>query len=538
VGEGYRKLPLRYKLYLAAGLLGGSALAGGASALLTTVFASAKIGSRVLSGAGIYTLVEGMGESRLQTKESKSGFERSKLDSYQKHGLAVAAGILVASGLPGAAIRDLFIDGEKWGMALLHHYMPSESTSAHTTVSGGETQRAYNAPPADGKPNGPNGDHQTQETSQKQLAATAQTQKASGTPISTNNASQPPQQSAPLHNSSVKSPTIKHSALEQPAIKVPEMPKIPASKSGTEGMIKDLWKQLHDPSKHFTLPPNTDPKSDLARIWNADGKSIGSISHQISADPTHEWFKNGESLVVKPGEQMTIVNGELRIINAHGDLIKPSYEALPNHPTVSVNEAGDTTADQLNNNELNKLHPQKPIFEQPQATVSPNGDSVADSLNSAELTRVHAQDTAYAEWHDKQFSQPNIKPTIPPATQDSIPKPESTNPSSIQLEYSQPFINKLGLPVDPTHIHVFQDNEGKIIVYGNNYELRSDTALAYAQSHPDTIIWVQSDIPSKPDSTWRPSVFGVRYDSASGATESRTVAVGLINPDTFNKQLN
>ena len=114
---------------------------------------------------------------------------------------------------------------------------------------------------------------------------------------------------------------------------LPEMPSVGASSHGYEGMMKDLWGELH---KH-TLPANVKPGSDLAKLLGAHDKaSLDSIVHDIAKE--HGFFHDGESIRIDTSAHMTIgSDGQLHFADAtHADVI---HAAPDMHAAAAVHEA-------------------------------------------------------------------------------------------------------------------------------------------------------------------------------------------------------
>jgi hypothetical protein len=111
LSESYRKMPFHQKVYLSSVLLAGSAVAGGAG-LLFGAITGAKGLQRGLAALGTGTLVNAVAEKNLQEREAETGIARTRFDTWKKHGLAVGAASLIALGVPGHALHDLFIGSE------------------------------------------------------------------------------------------------------------------------------------------------------------------------------------------------------------------------------------------------------------------------------------------------------------------------------------------------------------------------------------------------------------------------------------------
>lgn len=129
----------------------------------------------------------------------------------------------------------------------------------------------------------------------------------------------------------------------------PEMPQISVNASeghGYEYMVKRLWEQLHDPTKHFALPPDTDSNSDIAKLFAADESSIDKVVHQIASDPNHHFFNaDGTSVQINSTDHLAIAaDGQIRITTPeYSNVITPEdapvTSAYPSEaPAVSAPE--------------------------------------------------------------------------------------------------------------------------------------------------------------------------------------------------------
>jgi len=136
--DKYRKMPLRYKLLISAGLLSGGiaagAIGGATGAALATGVITGRWFQRVFGGAATAVGLEALIKRSQEKKEEKQvvkEFEKSILDVLEKNNaqlddkifelekgkkakairryvLAGTAGVLVGSGLVGKAIRNVF----------------------------------------------------------------------------------------------------------------------------------------------------------------------------------------------------------------------------------------------------------------------------------------------------------------------------------------------------------------------------------------------------------------------------------------------
>lgn len=318
--EWYRKLPLKYKIGLSAALIGTTVLTGGGSTFVTVLTSSAMLGQRALGSLGVYTLVEGSLEKAMATTEQKLLLSRKRIDSVLKHGIAVTAGLIVFTGVPGLILKEGFdaAGGEnliKWlGNALgFQATMPNEGVRASapgspTSASGGAAPAAAPAaspavtvpagsPPSTGAEGGggtaaPAPVAQPEAPAQTQPAAAA----AAGTEV------------AP-------SATV----MEASKIEVKATPG-----KGYEYMTKRLWEQLQE--KNIKLPSGANPDSDLAKLLAADKNSIDKVVHQLATE--NEFFK-------KTGESVRIGLDSRMSIDANGDITLDGNPVAPQDAPVT-----------------------------------------------------------------------------------------------------------------------------------------------------------------------------------------------------------
>lgn len=116
---------------------------------------------------------------------------------------------------------------------------------------------------------------------------------------------------APVEEMPPLSSDVEHVATQPEALPpADEMPTIyaDASPKGYEGMIKNIWQQLRD--QNITAPADLDPNSDLAKLLNADEKTIGSVAHRIASDTEggRGFFNEvtGESVRIDPQARLSI----------------------------------------------------------------------------------------------------------------------------------------------------------------------------------------------------------------------------------------
>ena len=135
----------------------------------------------------------------------------------------------------------------------------------------------------------------------------------------------------------------------------------------------------------------------------------------------------------------------------------------------------------------------------------------------------------------------------------SVILPEGAAPAGTETpaspERAEQFINRQNLPIDPKAGHVYQDTNGALLAYGNDFTARMDAAQKYVLANREAVLWVQAPEPYVgADGAARPFVQEVRYNPGLLGVGGRVVVdtpqgepaaerTGLVNPDTFIRQL-
>lgn len=322
----------------------------------------------------------------------------------------------------------------------------------------------------------------------------------------------------------------------------PEMPTVGASSHGYEGMLKDLWGELH---KH-ALPGKVKPGSDLAKLLSAhDTASLDSVVHDIAKE--RGFFHDGASVRIDTSAHMTIgTDGQLHFADAaHPDIVNAgpdmhvlpvAHEApVPAHPGAApATELPPTetiTTPEVANVDVTGMQPPAPVETAIPHPVIHEQGYLIDSHGNDVL------DGQGAPIHTGSYEPPVSPEHLAPAS-------ESVAPPVPAIEHMKEFLNQSKLPIDPLHGHVFQTTNGTMLAYGNAFDTRFNAAQEYVNAHHDAVVWVQAEKPVFYNGAWRPWVFEVRHGGfwrgaqaiiPSGLPEPSHI--GGINPDTFVKQL-
>ncbi|MFZ2500474.1 MAG: hypothetical protein WAW90_00600, partial [Minisyncoccia bacterium] len=280
-----------------------------------------------------------------------------------------------------------------------------------------------------------------------------------------------------------------------------ELPTVKASPGhGYEYMMKQMWKELQGKG----LDPNDYAKdSDMYKLLTTDEGSVNKVVHQLAADPKHEFFHidDGESVVIAPNAEMTIdADGQIHVDSNIKAPEGSSVTQAPDHP-----------------------HTRFPL-ESAETSAPPEAGASVSAVLPAEDGVPHPglADTPKEEWS-------------------RAPVGEHVDPTVVQ---TKEFTIESGLTIDPRAGHLFEDSEGKILAYGNNFEHRFNAAQDYARANPGTSVWVQAAEPYssgffKKLSPW---MFEVKFDEKEGLMPIPVAPTyenmfGIPDPNTFTKQL-
>lgn len=296
------------------------------------------------------------------------------------------------------------------------------------------------------------------------------------------------------------------SAGTMPEVSAPEIPDISVEASaghGYEWMMKRMYEQLNDAN----LDPEQYPEgSDIRQLLDADDSTIDAVVHRIASNPDHGFFNaDGTSVQIDHDAYMTIdADGQINLDDAiqapEGATITPIY------------------------------HPESPISE----------PSSVETPTTPEAPQTEAS----------QFDQPasTETQTEAPSDQEAHAAPAETKvpeAHSIPVEHIKQFVNSHNLLIDPTQGHVFQDQSGAAIAYGNDFDARFEAAQDFAKANPGTSVWAQAEHPVLIDGNPKPFVFEVihggglfgRMQILGAEGPSDLSHVGAVKPDTFIKQL-
>ncbi len=330
-------------------------------------------------------------------------------------------------------------------------------------------------------------------------------------------------------------------------VAAPEVPTVTVSASaghGYEWMLKRMWEQLSeqhlDPSKYAE-------GSDVRRLLETDAASIDKVVHQIASEPKTPFFRpDGTSAVVRMGDMLSFnTEGKVMLLTpegtAHieapsGAAVTPAIHAeipaavspvaAPDYPDGIV--PPDESPAALEDQDLGEAVSGKQVAEAPAAPAAPEAPA-APPLEKIEITGPEPVK--------------GIDLTQAPAAAEQIVPPEPSLQSLIQ-EQTKEFINVHTVPIDPLQGHIFQDDNGIVLAYGNEFAARFDAAQEFAKANPGTSVWVQAEKPVFYNGAWRPWVHEIRYGGFFRGIQilnpdgpADLSQIGAIKPETFIKQL-
>ncbi len=491
IGEKYRKLPLRYKLGISAALIGASVLSGGASTWITVATSMAMGGQRALNALGTYAAVEGAWESGLAQKEKLDGYIRTEKDEWKKQGTAVAAALAIFSGVPGMALKEIF-EGAGGGLEFLYEKLHGKLSSAIDPELVQKPPSPSHTPSGSAVWEGP--------TEEVKMPATP----------------------------------------ESPYVEAPTLLVTAQPGDGYERMTKQMWNEL----KMQNLNPDNYPKgSDIERLLNADPKSINSVVHQIAQE--HGYYKpDGTSTVVKLGEHM--------FFDSEGKLQLGDAARAPEGAPVTGHAAGELKAgygSPITEKVTPIEAPQSPQVAPETSVEKPSVDKPAvETMEQAPAPVEERKVPAAKEdnvWRDSQGEPWKAGDGTPITTgAESGVAPEISVEKSVP-ELSKEFVNDYKVTVNPLESHVYEDKEGTVVVFGDDFGKRFLGAQEYVKANPGKSVWIQAEKPVLQDGVLRPWVMEIKkgwmpwsgIEIVNPTGPSNPSQIGAIRPENFTKLL-
>lgn len=269
---------------------------------------------------------------------------------------------------------------------------------------------------------------------------------------------------------SVATNAVSEAAPEIPAPEIPEISINASPGRGYEYMIKRLWEQLHE--KNIALSSNIDPRSDFAKLMEADATTIDKIVHQIASDPEHGFFKaDGTSVQINPSDHISIgadgqinLNGEVHA--PKGAPITPAYHleaSVAPHVETSTPETETSITPEANTSETSTASQESPAQKLEPSDTLPTG------VVEDEKTR---------EWLDKHYK---IGP--PPESSRGI---SAESPSVVQ----ESIVNKFGLEVPKNIPHIYADHNAEhLLAYGGSRDEQAKAIQNYLTGHPKDAVY-------------------------------------------------
>lgn len=202
----------------------------------------------------------------------------------------------------------------------------------------------------------------------------------------------------------------------------PEMPYVAVRTGyGAEAMMKDLWRQLHDPARPFTMPANISPESDLGRIMAApDEKSVNALVHRIALE---KGMTTGPawSVLVGKGSSMTFAeDGSIHMANTAEDRMATVLKEVP--------PASEAFAEPLK--EIKPDVPPTPI-PTPSALETPSAPPGSEPYRPTEMEDIPPRSApgASPSAGESPRARPDVAPpSAPEPAPSSRPAPEAPEP--------------------------------------------------------------------------------------------------------------
>lgn len=360
---------------------------------------------------------------------------------------------------------------------------------------------------------------------------------------------------------------------ESPPSTVPDISVEATPGKGYEFMAKRLWEQLQTQN----LDANKFAEgSDMRRLLEATPQDIDKVVHDIAKE--HGLFKTegnlaGSSVQINLGDKLTFnADGSLEVSNGQTYVNAPegarvtlpyapeSPVAVPIDHTTSIRE----TVVQYPGTAVSDVTPAADVDSQP--PVARVGAPVAGPTTEASLP-AGAGEAAPAGTAEQAPPPAHGGSEVPPlpegnllqdsqgaAVLDSQGQPVVTSaaetspmsieaPPTLSIEHTTSFTNINQLQIDPTVPHIFQDANGSVYTYGNNFASRFTAAQEFVRANHGATVWVQAEKPVFHEGAWRPWAFSVRSGWFGRIVTDIPIGkpdvshIGAINPNLFTKSL-
>ena len=336
----------------------------------------------------------------------------------------------------------------------------------------------------------------------------------------------------------------------------PEMPDVSVDASsghGYEFMMKRAWEELQERHLDASAYPEG---SDIRTLLEATDKNIDQVVHRIASDNAHGFFNtDGTSVeIAKSGHLAFNADGNL----AFGDATHAAAVHAPEGAHLTAPYSAHETAipEKLEGIAPGDYPaPEAPISIEstpPVAEVVAPTDVPAAPIEHAVATPdtnvLHdgyggvVTDGSGNPVHTGAYEASTAPvPHTPAIEHNAIPTPEAITANLHE------FVNQHQVAIDPLQGHVFQDQGGSALAYGNDYAARLEAAKEFARAHPGTPIWVEAEKPVVIDGAPHPFVFEVKYDGPlsflrtlqviSPDAPANETLIGAVDPSTFTAQL-
>lgn len=235
-----------------------------------------------------------------------------------------------------------------------------------------------------------------------------------------------------------------------------QMPTIEASNHGYEGMLKDLWHQLHN--KNFSLPAGADQQSDLAQLLKAhDEHSLNKIVSDLAAkhnflhiNPDHTV---ASSVLINPDAHMMVdPQGNIHLSQGGQGFINAPADAAVTYPHHSI----DTDSTPALDVATTPAAPAAPDVATPEVPAAPD---VATTPLATHSFTPETQAVTPTDWVQKDintpgkefgFGIPDQNPALGSEGWGPGHTPEAQIPDNSFMQ--NPALNKPGEGIDLTNL--------------------------------------------------------------------------------------
>ncbi|HUY62809.1 MAG TPA: hypothetical protein VMV50_03440 [Candidatus Paceibacterota bacterium] len=299
---------------------------------------------------------------------------------------------------------------------------------------------------------------------------------------------------------------------------------------GTEFMMKQMWESMRpehlDPKEYASLKG-----TDFYRLLTATPKNIDSVVRDIANSPNHAFYDPAHHASILVGPHDTIS------FDAHGNMLLHTDHGTFAHAPLGAHMTPDA-------------HPEAPLAHE---TLPPTEHAATVDVTHGAAPQ-HAVPAEGQPFPPVEHAQNVVHSGDGSVVHDGSGNPVHSGgheaaigpPPPVPAEHAQAFVNRFGVSIDPTQAHVFQDSNGAVLSYGNDYAARLAAAEEFVRAHHDATVWMQAEKPVFHGGAWHPWVFAVKYAGFFRGVQPVLPPdgmptpdhIGYIDPTAFSKELN